>query len=184
MNGGGEESQVVVHIPAEYVEDFRAAVVDEIRWEANCIVEDVRKSTPDEGAILDALEQDAEETQARDALAKRDAAVRFADVRSDVGLMAHDVALFDQLEEAPAGGDVELRAEGLGAMESLPHVFEAMARKVVGPRLQEALEVGPMDLDWLPKIREPVERLTWAVDRAAEYHKQAAEARELAGGRS
>jgi hypothetical protein len=154
VDGDGEVPHVTVQVLPEHVEDFRAAIVDEIRWEAECII------------------QHGESTKDR---------IRFADVRSDAGLMAHDVALFDQLEEVwkgANGGNAELRVEGYEAIASVAHVFEAMARKVVGPRLQEALAVGPLDYHKVPKIRELVERLDWAVSRAASFHDKAAQIRD------
>jgi hypothetical protein len=159
---------VSVTIPAEYVQDFRAAVVSEIRWEAECIVKDAAKATPDEFAILKRLDEPE----------PADVAVSYADVRNDARLMGHDVALFDQLEDVQADSDAELHLEGLAAMESLAHVFEAMARNVVGPRLAEALGVGPIDAGWLPKINGQIERVSWAAERAAEYHTKCAELRE------
>jgi hypothetical protein len=97
--------------------------------------------------------------------------------------MWHDVALFDQLAETPAdpaAGEVTLLVD-VGdqlALEAVPHVFEAMAREIVGPRLNAALGVGPIDSDWLPKLREQIERVSWAAERAAEYHTKCAELRE------
>ena len=158
--------QTTVTIPAEYVEDFRAALVSEIRWEAQCILKDADRAAPDAATILKRLDEpDPEAVEA------------YADVRGDARLMSHDVALFDQLAEAViCDGSVELDVEGPEALDAVPHVFEAMASKVVGPRLEAALGVGPMDRDWLPKIREQIERVSWAVERAAEWHAKAREA--------
>lgn len=159
---------VSVTIPTEYVENFRAALVYEIRWEAECIIKDAEEATPDEATILKRLDEPAP-------------AVSYADVRMDAKLMYYDVTVFDQLSDVvPRNGAVQVLVEVPEALDTLAHAFESMARQVAGPRLKEALGVGPIDRGWLPKIREQMERVSWAVERAAEYHYKADEARAMA----
>jgi len=180
-----------VTVPSEYVQDFRAAVVYEIRFEAECIVTHAEKVIPDERTILERLDKDDPD----------DVAVSYGDVRDDAKMMAHDISLYDQIEEATARlarkwgisadylnahrasavgdeGEVELTVEGDDGLGGVAHVFESMARQIVGPRLKEALGVGPIDRDWLPKILTQIERVSWAAERAAEYHAKAGEMRE------
>jgi len=152
-HANGEVANLTV--PAEYVEDIRAALVSEIKFEADRIADH---------AMPGRFEEQAE--------------VRFADVRNDVRLMGHDVALFDQLDGVE--GDATLTVEGQEALDSLPHAFEAMAR-LIAPRLAEELDCTPLDQEAASKIRALTDRLARAVDRAADYHEDAARAREGAG---
>ena len=156
--------RALVTIPANYVADFRAAVVHEILWEAECI----KGHTPKPCADPELKITDPEPT------------IEYADVRSDAQLMAIDVALFDQLEgvDVLGGENAVLTVEGRGAIESVPNVFEAMAREVVAPRLLRALGVGPMDEDWAPAVHELLARAGWAVELAAQWHAKSAALRE------
>ena len=54
--------------------------------------------------------------------------------------------------------------------DTVAHVCETMAQKVVGPKLDEALLAAPMDGEAAAEVRHLAGSLTWAVDRAEEMH--------------
>lgn len=145
-------------VPAEYVEDFRAAIVSEIDHEA-VQVESHRKKAAEY------------EKRGRGAAAE----TQREDMRNSMDLLVRDAALL----ALPAHNDRDHRIEVLdqGDAETVAHVLETMAQKIVGPRLAEELGYGPMDGHAAVEVREAIARLSWTVDHAAELHDLAAEQR-------
>lgn len=64
------------------------------------------------------------------------------------------------------GEDVEVQADAA----TLAHAFESMARHVLGPRLTDMIGCSPIDEKYAHKAVGLMGRLTWTVERAAEYH--------------
>ena len=48
-----------------------------------------------------------------------------------------------------------------------------MARKALGPKLAEELDVGPIDAEQAADVRELLAGLTWATETAARFHAEA-----------
>ena len=136
-------------VPAKYAEDFRAALAYEIGFDAKC-VQDERK------AVLTAIEERRENVAARN-----------EDLRSNMRLLHRDAELFAEVGLAGTEGDIEIRGADL---ETLAHVCETMARRVIGPHLADQLDIGPMDSKQGGELRKLIEPLTWAIERAGELH--------------
>jgi len=135
-------------IPAEYADDFRAAIVGELAQTIEHVQTERKRFE--------------ERTWRRDPLAD----VSEADLSGAMRLVARDARLLAQIgHEGIADLQVDIDDEG-----TLAHVFETMARDVVGPRLTEALTVGPMEPEWTRELTPLIGRLSWAIDRAAECH--------------
>lgn len=152
--GGGEEAHVAVRIPATFVEDFRAAVVEEIATDCRYVGNDRKE-------IAEALERGDEDRAAR----------YRPDLADTMSLLVKDCRLLVQVGPS---GDREL--EATADASTLAHVFETLARDVVDPRLREQLDGCPLDESQAGKVRELLARLGWAVDRTAEHHALAAAA--------
>jgi hypothetical protein len=138
--------QATVTIPAEYVDDFRDAVVYEIA-DSTDAVETNRK------AIRDAV--DRREDGWRDTCE--------VDWRGSVRLLAEDGVLLSQLEVAEPGQEFTARAVDV----TLSFACAAMARKVVAPRVRHLLRYSPLDEEIVGKLHEQIARLSWAIDSAA-----------------
>ena len=135
-----------ITVPGGYVEDFRAAIVHELADTA--------------GYVLDERKTAAKQAADRDPRADLTA----ADLPGHMRLVANDARLFAHVGHEGAE-PVEVDVDGDG---TLAHVFETMAREIVGPRLARELGYGPMDQ--VDGINELIERLSWSANRAAECH--------------
>ena len=138
-------------VPAEYAEDFRAALVYELAEEAGYVKNERKK-------LRKARYLDREHAS--------DDGLRMA-----MGLLERDVALCAQVGFLEDTGAIEIPVEGVrDDLGTLGHVCETVARKIIGPRLAEALDCGPFDEKAAVELRELMERLAWAIDRAAEVN--------------
>jgi post-segregation antitoxin (ccd killing protein) len=155
-----DERVTAITVPMDYIEDFRAAIVEELAFET------------------DAAKKHRKEL----------AEARWREDAAAIVIAAGDLAgVMDYLHDLSSllvdvyGDEIVFDAAALRMHRKvLPYVFEAMARKVVGPRLSEeqALGVGPMDESWAADgLRPLVAQLSWAIDTAARLHTLAAEAR-------
>jgi hypothetical protein len=144
--------RATVTVPADYADDFRAAIIGELATTIGYAQEERKQ-----------LEQ---RTYERDPLA----AISTADLKSQMNLVARDARLLTMVGHEGVG-DVEVDVDEDG---TLAHVFETMARGVVGPRLSAALDVGPIEADVAAEIVALTERLAWAINRAAECHEHLA----------
>jgi hypothetical protein len=131
-------------IPAAYVDDVRTATAYEISQATHAVFTELK-------AIREAGERG------------EDPAMHAADWRGAIRLLAQDGALLDQLEAAGDGEDFTASAEAA----TLAHIAEAMARKVIAPRIKGLLNFTPLDGKLAAELRESIARLTWAVDNAA-----------------
>jgi hypothetical protein len=136
---------VTLTIPAEYVDDFRDAVVFEIA-DGTDAVETNRK------AIRDAADrrQDAWRSTCE------------VDWRSSVRLLAEDGVLLNQLEAAEPGQEFTASADDV----TLAHACAAMAEKVVGRRVKDLLIYRPIDENVATELRVQLARLSWAIDNS------------------
>jgi hypothetical protein len=135
-----------ITVPAAYLNDFREAVVVEIRDGTNAVKVN-RK------AIQDAADRGRDGWRETCEI----------DWRGSVRLLAQDGLLLHQLEAAEAGQ--EFTAEGDAA--TLGHVCQAFAEKVIGPRLMHLLNYAPISDNVAAEVHAAIERLTWAVDESA-----------------
>lgn len=149
---------VSVTIPAEYVEDFRAALVREIAASVKAVQDDYRSLDEAEGWLPDKVK------------------FRRADLECATGLLVADAALLAGMganATGLTGEDVELQADA----DTIAHGFESMAR-VIELRLRDIVDCSPIDAKYAGKARHTMERLQWAADRAGEFHKKGVELRE------
>ncbi len=137
-------------VPAKYADDFRAALVHELAGEAR-LAKKGRKE------YLEAVVEERYGGKKADD----------ADWRGTLKMLDRDAELYRQAGYEGTG-DIEISVEDdLGVVA---FACETVARKVVAPRLVDALGCGPFDEDYAVKLRELMERLTWAIDRAAEVN--------------
>jgi hypothetical protein len=135
-------------VPAEYAEDFRAAVVEEIANTA--------RHAQEERAELE------QRTYERDPRADLTA----GDLAGVMLLLARDARVLVDVGHHGSGDiQVDIDADG-----TLAHVFESMARDVIGPRLADALRVCPIEADYAAELTGLIGRLSWAIDQAAGCH--------------
>ncbi len=135
--------EVTLQVPAEHVEDFRAALAYELGQEAGYVADERKK-------FCEALAWGRE--NASD-----------GDLRGAMKLLTRDAEMFVQAG-FEGTGPIEISMEDEGGVVAF--ACETVARKIVGPQLAEALDCGPFDSDYAPKLRELVDRLTWAIDQA------------------
>lgn len=135
-------SEVALTVPAKYADDFRAALAHELGDEAGYVKKERKE-------FLEALEwrEDAND----------------GDLRGAMRMLTRDAELF--LQAGFEGtGDIEISIDDdVGAV---PFAFETVARNVVGPQLVELLDCGPFDSAYAVKLRDLIDRLTWAIDQA------------------
>ncbi|HWH46135.1 MAG TPA: hypothetical protein VNT32_15565 [Thermoleophilaceae bacterium] len=136
-------------VPAEYVEDFRQAIVEEIAFETKAIAETRRD--------LD------EHRERKDELA---AEVSSADMESAMGYLERVAALLP----ATADGAVELDADPVVLSHTLATM---MARGIIGPRLTGLLEVVPLEGESVAKVLAEWDRLYWALEEGEFFHELA-----------
>ena len=135
-------------VPAEYAEDFRAALAHDIAEEAGYVERDRKK-------LLTVIEN------------RKDTEFQRNELRSTMKMLDRSAELFRQVGHEDSG-DIEISmGDDLGVVA---YVFETVARKIIGPQLADALHVGPIDQEWAAQLRELIERLTWAIDQAAEVN--------------
>lgn len=141
--------EVAMTVPARYADDFRAALAHELGVEAGYVEKEREK-------FLEAL-----------TCKSGNADQLGADLRGAMKMLSRDAELLLQAgyEES---GDVEISLED--DLGTVAYACETVARNIVGPQLVEALEVGPFDSKYVPKLRDLVDRLTWAIDSAAELN--------------
>ena len=146
-----------VTVPAENVDDFRAAIVEELSTTIGHVH----------------LEQKhlAQETERQDTKAAETTAV---DLSAAMRFVAADARL---LVDAGHEGDEEIHVD-VDEDGTLAHAFETMARNVIGPRVAAMLEYGPMEARSAADLCELLDRLSWAIRRAAECHEGRAPARK------
>jgi len=138
--------EITLKVPAEHVEDFRAALAHELGEEAGYVKKERRK-------YLEALDWKSE-GDASD-----------ADLRGTMKMLTRDAELF--LQAGFEGeGDIEINMED--DVGVVAYACETVARKIIGPQLVEALDCGPFDAEYAAKLRALINRLTWAIDQAAE----------------
>jgi hypothetical protein len=151
-NGGAPQrprpDEVRVTVPAEYAEDFRAALEHEIAMEVECVKDE-------DARISRALEcrQDV-------STADRDGARR---------MLALQANLLGQVEAAD--GDIEVAL--VDRYGVVAHVFETMARDIVGLKIMDEMGPSPIGSDDLPKLRALTERLSWTLETTARLHDKA-----------
>ena len=132
-------SEVTLTVPAEYVEDFCVALAVEMTEEASILVKE-RAST-----------KEAREWRRETSVIE----ARQSDFEGAMGLLAADAAMYLAVSRTPKGEPAQLAM--LDNQGSVAFACEQFARKVVGPRLAELLESGPINADALPEIREQIE---------------------------
>jgi hypothetical protein len=140
---------VSLTIPAEYVDDFRDAVVYEIE-NGTSAVETQRK----------AIRRSAEW---RDDSLER---IHDDDMRLAHRLLAQDGTLLAYLENADDEEPFAIPADVADA-PTLAHACHAMARKVVAPRVRSLLNYGPLDTKIAAALNAQLARLSWAIESSA-----------------
>lgn len=138
-------SEVTLTVPAEYADDFRLALAYELREEAT-YVEKEHKDFLEEKVYR---REDASDV----------------DLRGAMKMLTRDAELFIQ---AGFEGDGKIEISIQDDVGAVPFAFETVARKIVGPHLMEALDCGPFDAAYSDKLHDLINRLSWAIDRAAE----------------
>lgn len=138
-------------VPAEFAEDFRAAIVREIAFDIRQIEDDRKARLEDRAGGMPRLHA-----------AKAD-----EDAQSHLGQLADDMALAQQVD-LTGTGEITLTFTDAG---QVAHICEEMAQEVVGPYIARLLEFGPLDDSVEPQIREAVESLSWAAATARDLYR-------------
>lgn len=142
-------------VPAEYAEHFRAAMVEEIAFDAGMLQRERGRTRCRE-------DEPADKSNA-------------ADLRWMTDQLTGDAALFEQMGHE---GEIEVRTADVGA---LAHACETMAEKVIGPEITHHLSYAPLDPE---ALRPLIDGLSWAVEKVAELTPAAlAQTREMAAAR-
>lgn len=94
-------------------------------------------------------------------------------VREWTQRLNQSVALANQVPAELNNKPVPVRSDA----ETLAHACEALARQVVGPRIQGALMIGPMDEHAVPEDLQLLGAARWAVEAAYSMHTSYAEER-------
>lgn len=135
---------ITIQVPREHVEHFQLGAAEEIGFDACSL-------THDWGERIEELEKAATDPRQR---------TQFDYLRGNMAVIESLAARNGHSGPCGVREDAEV----------LAHVAESMARKVIGPKLAEALEVGPIDREQASDLRNLIDALGWAVDRAAECH--------------
>ncbi len=136
-------------VPAEHVEAFRLAVLQEITMDAGAIAEEPE-------SLARCIEEDRARTGVDD------------DLRRMAEQLREDVSVLEQVGIGTVG---ELEVSASTGM--LAHAVETMGRKIVGPELANALDIGPWDGDHPDTLRELIGALSWALEQAQTFHASA-----------
>lgn len=126
-------------VPAEHVEAFRLAVLQEITMDAGALAEEPESHKGADDELRRMTEQ----------------------VKEDAGVLAQV-----GVEEV---GELEVSASA----SMLAHAVETIGRKIVGPRLANALDIGPWHGDHPDTLRELIGALSWALEQAETFHASA-----------
>ena len=149
-------SEFTLTVPADYAEDFRAALAEEIATDA------------------ERVQSDRQALEERMADGRTDLDIHRDDLRNAMQRLNRDMGL-GALVAIDGDGEIEIGNADPGDLFA---VCETMARRVVEPRLRRALSYGPIDSD---RARAQLAPLSWAIDRAEELERAAvAERREVA----
>ena len=140
--------QITLTVPAEYAEDFRTALAEEIASDAKSVQSDRR------------------ELEERMAYGGPHVDIRRNDLRNAMQRLDRDIGL-GALVALDGDGEIEIRNADPA---DLFHVCETMARQVVEPRLRRALEYGPTDSDG---ARAQFAPLFWAINCAERLERAA-----------
>lgn len=147
-------SATTLDVPPAYAEWFRDAVLGEIRSDAEYV-------------------RDAVESEQRAIMAREEDRVETGDIDASMGSIRESHSLLAQA--ANKNPQIE------GEVATVAHALEAMADKVVAPKLAAAVNVSPLDSVQAAEVRELAEAVDWAADEAARLHgqwKREREARE------
>lgn len=137
--------EITLKVPAENVDDFRAGLAHELGDEAGYVKKERKKF------LADLERKDGDES----------------DLRVAMKMLTRDAEMF--LQAGFEGtGDIEIKMEDdVGAVA---FACETVARNIIGPQLAAALGCGPFDRAYAAELRNLVDRLTWAIDQAAEVN--------------
>ncbi len=140
-------ADVALTVPAEYVEDFRAAMLEEIATDTRWVKSQWKAlaAATERGAATDAVR---------------------ADLSGSKRHLAQDVEL---LAQAGLDGDGAIEISDSCDTSTIAHVCETMARDIVGAQLHDALACSPIAVEEAPGLRRLVEELGWAIARAEEF---------------
>jgi hypothetical protein len=144
-------------IPAEYAEDFRAAVAIEVAIQAGRARSDHKKAIG-----RSAFGEPNEAARAR------------SDMQHSMWLLTADAALFGKVGHEGVE-ELNITVPDHETAESIAAAFETMARDVIGRRIKEGLSYSPVPTD----LAEEGARLTWTVERAAEWSTLALSMRDV-----
>ena len=150
-------SEFTLTVPAEYAEDFRAALVEEI-------ASDIQNVQHDRRALAERM-----------ADGRTDLDIRKVDLRNAMRQLDRDIGL-GVLVGLEGDGEIEIRNANPADLFA---ICEAMARVVVEPRLRQALEYGPIDSGG---ARSQLGALSWAIDHAEELERAGIAERQAEGG--
>lgn len=144
-----------IEVPAGYAEDFRDAVLVEIRTDAERIAEAV----DEEQRTIFTDRDKAEQARWRDEEPPEGRGYNGGDIVGSVGSVRDSYALL-----APAVAE-EASIEGDTA--TLMHTFETMADKILAPKLAQAVNVSPINAGQAEAITHLTDEIGWAVGESA-----------------
>jgi hypothetical protein len=147
------DGRTSITIPAQYAEDFRAAITEEIALQAKFVRSDQKK----------AIEWEASGDDDRAAGSREDA-------RHGRYLLAGDAALLGRVGREGTD-ELQIRVTDADEAGMVAHALEVMARKIVGRRIKRSLSYSPIDGEAAPGLVELAARLMWTVERSAEWHQ-------------
>jgi hypothetical protein len=141
---------VTLKIPAEHVNAFRLAAVDELQTDADGVADSAKEAS----------------TWISDHPTERPDKDQLADVRLSARFLSGVVDVTEQLFGAERPDAIEVR----GDVSNLAHMAETMARKIVEPQIKDEAAMGPFDTEAAEKIGALTSAMGWATGEAARLH--------------
>lgn len=144
--------EVTLKVPAEHAEDFRRALVKEMEIDIGSV---------------NANRESLEKAMYMENFGGHPADSSREDVRGSMATLLRDAALMEEADLTGSGA-IEIRTSDV---DSLAAACETMAREIVGKQLADALGCAPLDERYTAKALRPlIDRLSWALDHAAELY--------------
>ncbi len=146
-----------LHVPTEHAELFKLAMLEEVASSARRVAE-----APEAFRMLSG--QESPESAAR---------LITEDLRADRKQLVADIELLEQVD-LDSSGEVDIRADA----DTLARICETMARQVVGPRIDAALDYSPVDG---AELRRLTSSLTWATNHMDDFRNELPHSRRPLG---
>ncbi len=138
----------LLRVPTEHAELFKLAMLEAVASSARCVAK-----APETFRLLS--RQESAESAAR---------VMTEDLRADRKQLVADIELLEQVD-LDSSGELDIHADA----DTLARICETMARQVVGPRIDAALNYSPIDG---AELRRLTSSLTWATNHVDDFRNE------------